>query len=201
MSPTSTPPGWYPDPAGGTHQRYWDGQAWQDIPAAESTRTTDWGKRVNDARTKTKAFVSEHKEPATGFIARNKIPIAAGAVVVAALAGFASLGADSTGGEANEPAQSEAAGLPTQPEVDGPHPRDFNEDGLFQNGEYVCFYLDENGTDLGDFYDLAKEFRDDGHSVEETGWLIGGSVDRWCPEYTEAKSDAAAAMIDLGTPE
>ena len=28
MTPTSPPPGWYPDPAGGPTQRYWDGSRW-----------------------------------------------------------------------------------------------------------------------------------------------------------------------------
>ncbi|MBV8965732.1 MAG: DUF2510 domain-containing protein [Mycobacteriaceae bacterium] len=28
MTPTSPPPGWYSDPAGGPTQRYWDGSRW-----------------------------------------------------------------------------------------------------------------------------------------------------------------------------
>ena len=27
-APGQTPPGWYPDPAGGSNQRYWDGKEW-----------------------------------------------------------------------------------------------------------------------------------------------------------------------------
>lgn len=35
MTQPTTPPGWYPDPAGGPGQRYWDGVAWRDAaPAA-----------------------------------------------------------------------------------------------------------------------------------------------------------------------
>lgn len=30
---TSTPPGWYPNPDGSGSQRYWDGQAWQQVAA------------------------------------------------------------------------------------------------------------------------------------------------------------------------
>lgn len=35
-TPTPPPPGWYPDPHGGPHQRYWDGNQWQ--PPASSAR-------------------------------------------------------------------------------------------------------------------------------------------------------------------
>lgn len=32
------PPGWYPDPQGGTGQRYWDGRAWLATPLAQKPR-------------------------------------------------------------------------------------------------------------------------------------------------------------------
>lgn len=42
----ATPQGWYPDPAGGTGKRYWDGTAWSDgvVPASKkrSTSTAGW---------------------------------------------------------------------------------------------------------------------------------------------------------------
>lgn len=31
MAQQSPPPGWYPDPAGGWGQRYWDGEAWGPV--------------------------------------------------------------------------------------------------------------------------------------------------------------------------
>jgi len=37
MPPTSTPAGWYPDPANAAHQRYWDGAQWTEHVAAASS--------------------------------------------------------------------------------------------------------------------------------------------------------------------
>ena len=34
MTSPQTPAGWYPDPSGSTHQRYWDGAQWTDHYAA-----------------------------------------------------------------------------------------------------------------------------------------------------------------------
>lgn len=34
--PPQPPAGWYPDPSGGPGQKYWNGEAWSDVPAPES---------------------------------------------------------------------------------------------------------------------------------------------------------------------
>lgn len=34
--PPQPPAGWYPDPDGGSGQKYWTGEAWSDVPAPES---------------------------------------------------------------------------------------------------------------------------------------------------------------------
>jgi hypothetical protein len=39
QQPTLPPPGWYPDPTGKPVQKYWDGQAWTDIPPPEIPAT------------------------------------------------------------------------------------------------------------------------------------------------------------------
>jgi len=38
MPPPPTPPGWYPDPSGGSANRYWDGQTWGPVADFESAR-------------------------------------------------------------------------------------------------------------------------------------------------------------------
>lgn len=39
QSPTQPPAGWYPDPAGGAGERFWDGQAWSQATRDKSQRT------------------------------------------------------------------------------------------------------------------------------------------------------------------
>jgi hypothetical protein len=49
--PPQPPAGWYPDPTGKPGQKYWDGQAWSDIPAPDIPATTQgrrWGRVIGD---------------------------------------------------------------------------------------------------------------------------------------------------------
>lgn len=42
MTTPPTPPGWYPDPAGGAARRYWDGQAWGPFEPQPSATPPGW---------------------------------------------------------------------------------------------------------------------------------------------------------------
>lgn len=42
MTTPTTPPGWYPDPAGGQARRYWDGQAWGPFEPQPSSTPPGW---------------------------------------------------------------------------------------------------------------------------------------------------------------
>ena len=42
MTSPTTPPGWYPDPAGGQVRRYWDGQAWGPFEPQPSNTPPGW---------------------------------------------------------------------------------------------------------------------------------------------------------------
>jgi len=78
--PTSTPPGWHPDPVGGHELRYWDGTTW-------TAHVSDGGRQSTDAL----AGLGVPQAQGAGSTGTPKVPVASGifawaAVSVAALA-------------------------------------------------------------------------------------------------------------------